>query len=245
MNNFIVDNLEIPFNNEWSNIAVSISGGADSALLAYLLCKHITDNKLPIDIAFISHVRMWKTRPWQRYNSLDVYSYFLRTFKNIHFERYENFIAPDIEWGNIGPTFTDEYGKPSSGDIAEIRSYSEYICYYENVDAYYNGVSHNPRSIDLGGMEKRNVEPTEENQYLRLTTHMNKTVVHPFRFIEKDWIIRQYNLLQLSELLNNTRSCEGEFPDINYTTYTPGQYVPICNECFWCKERSWAIEQSK
>ena len=45
------------------------------------------------------------------------------------------------------------------------------------------------------------------------------------------------------DLFNITRSCEGEFNGINYKTYTPGQFVPLCNECFWCKERAWAIEQ--
>ena len=37
-NYFDIDGVRIPFNTEWNNIAISVSGGADSALLAYLLC---------------------------------------------------------------------------------------------------------------------------------------------------------------------------------------------------------------
>lgn len=245
MNDFTVDGVEIPFSNDYRRIAISLSGGADSALLAYLLCKHITENKLDIDLFIISHVRMWKTRPWQKYNGLDVYSYLIRKFKNIHFTRYENFIPPDLEWGDTGPTLTDEYGKLVSGDITEIRSYAEYICFHEDVHAYYNAVTRNPRGIDLGGMDKRNIEPTDDNQHLRYTKHMDRDAIHPFRFIEKDWVVKQYKDLNIMDLFFTTRSCEGEFPDITYETYEIGQHVPECGECFWCKERGWAIAQNK
>jgi 3'-phosphoadenosine 5'-phosphosulfate sulfotransferase (PAPS reductase)/FAD synthetase len=50
MNNFIVDGVEIPFEHDWNIIAISVSGGADSALLAYLLCKYISDHNLKTDI---------------------------------------------------------------------------------------------------------------------------------------------------------------------------------------------------
>jgi hypothetical protein len=64
-------------------------------------------------------------------------------------------------------------------------------------------------------------------------------------YTKKDWIIKQYFENGIEELLNLTRSCEGEFEDVDYTTYTAGQHVPVCGKCFWCKEREWAIEQSK
>jgi len=74
-------------------------------------------------------------------------------------------------------------------------------------------------------------------------THMGRTAVHPFRFIEKSWIIKQYKDLGLQKLFDITRSCEGTFKKLDYKNYKPGQKVPICGECFWCKERAWAIEQ--
>jgi hypothetical protein len=74
---------------------------------------------------------------------------------------------------------------------------------------------------------------------------MNRWAIHPFRFTEKSWVIKQYKDLEIEELLNITRSCEGEFENLTYETYTPGQYVPTCGKCFWCKEREWAIEYNK
>ena len=94
-------------------------------------------------------------------------------------------------------------------------------------------------------MTERNIEPTESNQHLTLMIHMGRYAVHPFRFVEKDWIIKQYKRLEIEDLLNTTRSCEGEFENINYRTYIKGQVVPTSGVCFWCKEREWAIEQSK
>jgi hypothetical protein len=52
-------------------------------------------------------------------------------------------------------------------------------------------------------------------------------------------------LLKITDLLNITRSCEGEFEGIDYKTYIKGQLIPTCGKCFWCKEREWAIEQNK
>ena len=233
--------MQIPFDQNWKNIAISVSGGADSALLAYLLCSQVTTQTVHI----ISHKRMWKTRPWQSYDSLTVYTWLLKKFPNIKFHRHTNFIAPDIEYGNIGASISDEYNKFVSGDNIQQRAYAEYICFNENVDAYYNAVTRNPKGIDLGGMKERDIDSSDDNQHLAEMTHMGRKVFHPFRFIDKSKIVKKYKEMGLMELFNITRSCEGEFEGIDYTTYREGQIVPTCGTCFWCKEREWAIEQSK
>jgi hypothetical protein len=237
-----IDDVNIPFEKHWENIAIGVSGGADSALLAYLICSLITNDTT---VHIISHTRMWKTRPWQQQDSLNVYNWLTNKFPKIKFKRHTNFIAPDIEYGNIGPSIVDEYDKNVSGDNIQQRSYAEYICYNEDCEAYYNAVTRNPRGIDLGGMIERSIEPTESNQHLTLMIHMGRYAIHPFRFVEKDWIIKQYKRLEIEDLLNTTRSCEGEFETINYKTYIKGQVVPTCGVCFWCKERAWAINESK
>jgi hypothetical protein len=62
--------------------------------------------------------------------------------------------------------------------------------------------------------------------------------------VRKDWIIRQYINNNIGELLEITRSCEGEFDNINYTNYIPYQRVSTCGKCFWCKEREWGIDNA-
>jgi hypothetical protein len=237
------DGVEMPFDASWKNIAISMSGGADSTLLAYLLCNLIGSNDIKVHV--ISHRRMWKTRPWQSYDSLNIFDSITEMFPKINFERHINFIAPDVEYGNMGPTIKDEYGKMVSGENAQQRAYAEYICHYRNIDAYYNAVTRNPRNVDFTGMIERDIELTPDTAHLRIMQHMDRWALHPFRFVDKAWIIKQYKRLGIMALLHKTRSCEGEFSGLDYLTYQEGDDVPICGECFWCKEREWAIEQNK
>jgi hypothetical protein len=233
--------MKIPFDQSWKNIAISVSGGADSALLAYLICSLVTTQTVHI----ISHKRMWKSRPWQSQDSATVYAWLLKRFPNIKFFRYTNFIAPDLEYGNIGASIPDVYNKLVSGDNIQQRAFAEYVCFNEDVDAYYNAVTRNPKGIELGGMAERNIDPTEDNKHLERMTHMGVEVLHPFRFIDKSEIVKKYKELDIMNLFDVTRSCEGEFEGLDYTSYIKGQIVPICGKCFWCKEREWAIEQSQ
>ena len=244
MNINIIDGVEIPFDKTWNNIAISLSGGADSALLAYLLCNMIPSNQI-FTVNIISHTRMWKTKPWQGHDSKVVYNWLVNRFPNITFKRHTNFIAPELEWGDKGPTITDEYGKLVSGDNVEIRAFAEYVCSTENANAYYNAVTRNPRNVEFAGMPTRDIELSDDNKHLQLMTHMGILACHPFRFVEKSWVISQYYKNNISDLLDLTRSCEGEFEGLTYKNYKAGQIVPTCGECFWCKEREWAIEQSK
>jgi hypothetical protein len=230
--------VTIPFDPNWKSVAISLSGGADSALLAYMVCSMAPTN---FNIHIISHIRCWKTRPWQQQDSLNVYNYLVQKFPKLNFKRHINFISPELEYGSIGPNLVDEYGKHVSGDNIEKRAFAEYVCFYENCDAYYNGVTRNPRLALFNGMRERDIEPTEENKHLEYMIHMGKVASHPFRFVDKAWIVLQYKALGIMDLFNITRSCEGEFEDINYKNYTPGQYVPVCGKCFWCQERQWAL----
>jgi hypothetical protein len=231
--------MELYLNPQWSRIAISLSGGADSALLAYLLCNQLISQEVHI----ISHIRCWKTKPWQENDSIRVYNWLQTRFPNIKFTRHVNFIAPDLEYGNIGPIITDEYGKKVSGDNAEIRGFAEYVCHKENIDCYYNGVTRNPREKDINGMQERDLERTDENKHLEFMEHMGRYAAHPFRFISKDEIVKTYKKENIWDLFEITRSCEGTFDNIDYRSYNINDTVPICGQCFWCKEREWAINK--
>lgn len=245
MKEYTIDQVNIPFDKNWSRIAVSVSGGADSALLLYLLCQLAKEHNPKLSIHVISHIRCWKTKPWQEYDSYRIYEFISKKFNFLNWDRHVNFIAPDLEYGTTGPSLTDEYGKKVSGDNIQIRSYSEYICHKFKVQAYYNAVTRNPKNVEFEGMIERDIEETDTNKHLRIMIHMDKFAIHPFRFIEKKWIVKQYQRLNLLNLFDLTRSCEGEFENINYLNYKLGMNVPTCGNCFWCKEREWAIEQSK
>jgi hypothetical protein len=72
-------------------------------------------------------------------------------------------------------------------------------------------------------------------------------ICRPFAFVQKDWILAQYQLFDATDLQAITRSCEGDLSgdlrgivDPLTYEYDPSEDLPICNTCFWCKERQWA-----
>lgn len=239
--NISVDTVEIPLHQNWKKIGISVSGGADSALLAYVICSHTN-----ADIHITTQVRNWKSKPWQQHNSIEVYDWLKNRFKNLNFFRHEGFIPPELEWGSVGPTISDEYGRLKSGDRIILRSFNEYICHKENIDAWFAAVTKNPPVYFKGALEDRNVSTIPE-----IDEHLDVIICHPFINVTKDWIIKKYYDLNILELLKITRSCEGDnksYPDIfnglDYKTYVSGQCVPECEQCFWCKERQWGIDNA-
>jgi hypothetical protein len=246
-----ISGVYIPLDVKWKNIGISVSGGADSALLSFLLLNLINEKNLDTQVHIISNIRMWKTRPWQKYNSLDVYHYLLNKFPKVKIKRHENFISPLLEWGNTGPNILDENKNLKSGDILQIQSFAEYIGHIENLNAYYNAVSKNPSSINIdNSMSMRDLEYTNDSDFqLMIKDHMLGVSCHPFRFIEKNWIVARYKEFDIMDLFNITRSCEGDtidypeiFKGLNYTNYIPNTKIPTCGKCFWCQERQWAID---
>ena len=223
--------MELFLNPKYNRIGISLSGGADSALLAYLILKDSDAN-----IYFTTQIRMWKTRPWQRYVAQDVVEWFRKNFPN-RIEHIEGFIPPEMEEPHT-TNIIDEYGKEKPGNRIILRAHNEWIIHTYKLDAWYAAVTQNPDNI-LGGPAER-----YEGVLPLHMKHMGVDICHPFVYTTKDWIVKQYKNENILDLLNITRSCEGEFEDLDYTTYTPRQMVPTCGECFWCKEREWAIEQA-
>lgn len=227
-----IDNVDIPIKKSWNRIGVSLSGGADSALLAYLLMSNTK-----ADFYFTTQIRMWKTRPWQRYIAKDVVGWFRENFAN-RIEHIENFVPPEMEEPHT-TYITDEYGNTKPGNRIILRAHNEYIAHTHKLDAWFAGVNLNPTEQFEGALADRKtatIPPVLE--------HMGIPVHHPFVNVQKDWIIRQYVNNNIGELLEITRSCEGEFENLNYTNYNSYQTVPTCGECFWCKEREWGIKNA-
>ena len=227
-------NNDLYLNPEWKRIGISISGGADSTLLAFLICSNTNAN-----IHFTNQIRLWKSRPWQEHVADQVIDWFKTRFNNT-FYVHRNLIPSELEWADKGPTIVDEYGKLKSGNQIILRSHNEYIAHKYQLDALYGGINKNPDIKIDGALKDRDAGHIPPH-----FVHNGVAICHPFVYTKKDWIIKQYYDNNILDLLELTRSCEGEFSGLDYTTYTSGQYVPVCENCFWCKERAWAIEQSK
>jgi hypothetical protein len=167
---------------------------------------------------------------------LDVYHWLVDNFPKNKFVRHEGFIPPEMEEPNT--TFiTDEYGKTKPGNRIILRSHNEFIIHTYKLNAWYSAVTKNPDVQFPGALPER-----DEGVLPIHMTHMGIDVYHPFAQTAKDWIVKQYRKHGIEQLFDITRSCEGEFEGLDYTTYTPGQVVPTCGKCFWCKEREWGLK---
>ena len=87
--------MNIYLDQKWNRIGISLSGGADSALLAYLICKNVSTTT---DIHITNQIRMWKTRPWQGPVVDRVIDWFENKFDH-NFIVHKNFIPPELEEG--------------------------------------------------------------------------------------------------------------------------------------------------
>ena len=82
--------INIPFDPKWHNVAVAVSGGADSALLAYMVCQKAKEQTHNVTVHIVNHVRCWKTKPWQQHNAEHVFQWLFQKFYHIDFQRHTN-----------------------------------------------------------------------------------------------------------------------------------------------------------
>ena len=262
--------VPIPFNDAWTKIGINISGGADSAILCYNICNYIIKHNLKIEIHTISHVRGWQIKPWQKHVRLEVIKKLKSMFPTIKFIEHENYIPTEIEYGIIGDVIPIN-DTLKSGDKIENSSYALWIGYTNNLDALYCSTTRNPELLSTVGdvSPDRNMSEIDLQGYRLSYRQQNNSSyplnVQPFIYHTKDDIIADYFLYNIEDLLKVTRSCEafGNIMHIrsvesgiknllvdnryedSYKYYRPGDELPECNDCFWCLEKTWAINEAK
>lgn len=248
-----LDGLIIPIGKHWKNIAVSLSGGADSALLMYVLCKMVSDYGLPIKLHAITEIRNWDIRPWQQHISLDVFNRIKSLFPNLIDQRYTCYVPPELEHSVSGDIING-----NSGDQIINGSFDRYATFEYGLDATYSGVTMNPSVTDLGEdletrVRKRDSDASEGliEQVIRFRDDTHSYHLRPFRYVKKDFVLAEYKILGMWDLFEHTRSCEGDrnmdrpmyrqFDLSNGWRWSKDEHIPECGRCFWCKERNWAL----
>lgn len=243
-----IDGFLFPFNPEWETVAVNVSGGADSAMCTSLLGEIITSLGCDTKVKIISHSRVWQARPWQGMIQMEVYDELKRRYPDVIDERIENFVPPTLEEASAGPDLVN--GR--SGDRIIVGEFNQYAEWRYGIEAAYNAVTANPPKDEFEHTwcpkdRSHDIESMTKNEMI--TGH----TLRPFMMISKDWVIGQYFKRGWEDLLDMTRSCEGDnnvmpdrFPH-DYLTYVHGVTpLPTCGgECFWCAERDWAINKAK
>lgn len=213
--------LKIP--KKVKKIGVSMSGGADSSMLCYLLAKQIKKQNLDIIIHPIS--ARFSVRPWSHDRAKNVVDFII-----------SNLDCPEIFGQHYFFNVSDE---ECQSDYEKEKHFSHIIGFLlqnNMIDHLFSGKTKNPSQkvmdtfIDKNPQKDRN-NPTKKNIYKAPV----ETV--PWAMVDKRLIMSQYQKYDLiNTLLPITRSCEGD----NLITKN---FTKECGKCWWCEERKWALEQ--
>lgn len=222
---------KIKLNLTTKNVGVFLSGGADSAIILYLICHHISKNDLDITISIartVHHIRSWQ----------EEYSNEVLNFIKGHF--------PNIKWGTI---ITDWATGSSQSEYldSQSRSYKQLRVEYDNL-VMYSGVTLNPpealgkdiwKAIWKDRASNRDWERYDEWIPIENINGPNITSCSPFCLHDKRAVLAFYKKYDLLDsLLPITRTCEG------WAEWTEN-YTKECKQCWWCIERNWAIADAR
>ena len=154
---FVVDGLPIHLDYSYSNISVDLSGGADSALLSYLLISELNRRKQKCVVHIITHRRLWNTRPWQKMIAENVFEWLRGMSNPTTVVRHTNFIPPLLEMAEIkdlDPNIIEYYGH-RTGECICVDEFRDMIMSDYKINLRYNATTMNPPMSIEGGMSNR------------------------------------------------------------------------------------------
>lgn len=203
-----------------NNFCVNVSGGADSAILMYMLIKYCQRNIPDAKIYCITCANIVKG--W--YNA---------KVSSIVIDRLLQLTKTDIIKGHY-TYFSEDQNRDELNEF-ENNIYNLYGCTY-----YIHGTTQNPKpGIIDGGHPQRN--PGHNRPILKAGYMNNNPEVYrymPFMHVDKRMVSHLYQKYALlTELFPYTRSCEQHR---EYNRENPWMSTP-CGECWWCREREWAF----
>jgi len=201
---------------EVHTLGIWCSGGTDSSLLLYLLCKEVKDKNLNVKIQPMSVRRQ---RPWNPVKASNVVN------KVIEILNFKNMKDHIVYYPDLSDTNQTELKEFTDRDKTNFET--------KIWDVLYDGITSNPphgsMSHDTDQFDRRNpdvdhVVIQDDGMGMRPFFNTNK------QFIAD--IYKQYGLI--NTLLPLTWSCEGESSETN-------GYVTPCESCWWCEEKYWAF----
>lgn len=253
MDNFsIVNGLPIYFNKNDKVFNINLSGGADSTMLMYILCKLITEYKLNIKVIATTLIRFWEYRSGTEDAARNVFGIIRDMFPNINMEQVFGFVPTALEMTPLKNLTLpiDSYNKfllnNANADVYAVMNFTDYVNKKNKVDRAYSGTTTNPEhlgTVDKAPEFRRVREFVESDSH----SYARDNVKHdPFKLIQKNWVMAQYENFGLVKLRDATRSCESNDIILDQL-FGEGQWQSTdskysCGVCFFCKERTWAID---
>jgi len=246
---YIINGLPIYFNKDDDIISVDLSAGADSTMLFYILARIITTLKVTPKIVVLSMIRFWETKPSIEDNVTVILDYFKEKFPNLDIIRERCFVPPslestpmkDITFGaNNQSIFDSHVLEGADAAVYAIDNFNQYIKEKYKIKRSYGGITTNPD--DSAGPEfrkKRILSDYDLGTYSR-----NWPRQDPFLYVQKNWVMAQYENFNIADLRDLTRSCSTMATVLNFVHGKDNWHVIgseyVCGRCFFCDERAWA-----
>lgn len=217
------ENINIDLPDNIKNIGMKLSGGLDSSLMLYIICKYIQDENIDATIIPIT-IEKQKVKFHFKFSKM-VIDYCRKEFPKVKFGEHKK---------------TEQY--PNQGHNETQHIFVKKLIKDRIIDCHFLGITQNPPpdiifknshgSILLGPPE------IERKQYQEQILEINNYYYYrPFINIDKKGICELYKKFNLMDsLFLLTRSCENESKEetTNYSTH--------CGDNCWdCHERKWGF----
>lgn len=218
---------------QFEKLMVSVSGGADSALLLYLVVKELKTTGRDDVVVNIMTIANSAKRNWNARKAASVIDY----------------VQTRTNYKNIGVHYS--FYRPEQ----EEKYFTAFIYKHADLmDLYIHGTTKNPppgtivKNInggneDLlkngGAVESRN-NPSKPYFMKSLYPGLEIGQINAWTHVDKKFIADQYKKFGLEkDLLPLTRSCEArpKPPDWHDREF---EHRP-CGKCWWCLEKKWAF----
>ena len=202
-------------------IAISMSGGLDSSLLSYLLCKEISEKKQNTKVYPLHGID--NTRPTSPENIQNIINFLRNSFPTVE-------INDMLTWDN-----TKDYKIPKSKkDSDGLKKW----CLEHNIKYLYQGRTANPPDEvleEFGGFHQEERSHYRDKPIKELIRPFNAYLIRPWANVDKKYIYEQYKKYDLLDTLEPlTWSCISYAEDTNF-------FTEPCKRCYWCKEKHWGF----
>ena len=202
-------------------IAISMSGGLDSSLMTWLLCKEISDKNKNTKIYPLHGID--NTRPTSPENIQNIINFLRNSFPTVE-------INDMLTWDN-----TKDHKIPKSKK--DSRGLKKWVLNH-NIKYLYQGRTANPPKeiLEQFGGHYEDIRSHDNKKIIKeFIIPFNAYLIRPWANVDKKYIYEQYkkhNLLNTLEPL--TWSCIAYAEDTNF-------FTEPCKGCYWCKEKHWGF----
>ena len=202
-----------------TTLGFKVSGGADSAIIGYMLCKYVTEERP--DIKIIPITTVLEGKPYQLIYAKRVVEFLKNEFGDIFLEHQTNHASDKKYYISSQETLVNETRASASGA--------------KNI---YSGITSNPPK-EVYKQWLPHTGPSDDRNGKTFPTKTNGNRV-PLANIDKKGVAELYNTLGVMDtLFPITRSCEAWAKDEEY------HIEKHCEDCWWCRERYWGFGRYK